>query len=1163
MTCSSCKGFNIKIEDYNPSMLLESSAGSQDPYVKGIVESVKEYPELKAALNKAYAQIEKDVMRQAKINPADVGRAFKSSVKKHAENGIKEVLGEDGTKLVDYLLEKNKGKGDKLPKNINKRNFKKANKIAIEHTQKSFIGVMIAQKYIDLLFRAALPAEAASNILAPLAAAAAKSMQLEESKAPDVKILIEKSLKEVYAPVADRPPTSPIDLGWHDILDIVGTIEPFGIADGTNILLYYKDYVSALKNQNPDEKRDKQEAALLGAFGSFIGLVIPYAGDIAKFSIKSGVKLTKFVKDIKPLVDKLTQKVTASSGLKKKFYKGILDLIKDNPESIVKNVGRGRMLKPAGLAAAAGASQKAIAKFFNNKLQQVTIKSTAFQAAIFALLKTETFGPSAAYIMALPLASAKIVIDGFIGFVETTSLETWKQDLEKQTWLKDHPALKEMIERYLSSTMMERAIEDLKKALEDKEEKEREKERRDDAIGDAYSSMQEIKGDSGRIKIIIENQKLEEKKFSRAFLRRTMKKMGDLFQDTNFRVDALADTASAAYKTYSDAMKAIDDALTARFPVGTVRSKKVRDSIRTFLDKLVTRVSAELDGAKESLEFYETQTNKTPAQVTLIEKLKSKIKALELRQKEITERITQLDVEARKSRAVAVKKADIPKPYTSPLKKFAVTAGSIPTFYVGGYVACRALVHSAILFGVINWIKKNFITTAFFTVAGAMASVFAGQAWLTAELAQAEDILSKLGAYAKYIFRYVASASGCWDGGVAKLSQDAGKAVEQLVAEKYNSSVDRLGKVQNLSQPQIEQMKIAMAEESWWANIREISQPFISTTRGSVADSLINDYSAVSIFGDALGLTATAATDPLGVPKRLGDVLRKKFFIPRNLTLYVFELGRILSRNGIVEPAIQRQIILCMLLNFAEDALKNVKGKEELESEVAALYIFLFGKEPSAGAAERDLESILREIKTGLTKSLEKAFTKISDFAARAEKSELAKEASELGVFSASIARKYILAVNDYLKKSETERSKESVSFSEKLDGYEAEIDNKIKFHEEKLANNLGEGQKQYHEVHLAYYKSILEKLKASREKLKKGETNFNNLKLPSNLSPIVNTKLNNKPMNCKDLYKLNKKAYNDLRLVVFGKISKEVEKVEEDPEKAKQEFEQSGVPDE
>ena len=51
--------------------------------------------------------------------------------------------------------------------------------------------------------------------------------------------------------------------------------------------------------------------------------------------------------------------------------------------------------------------------------------------------------------------------------------------------------------------------------------------------------------------------------------------------------------------------------------------------------------------------------------------------------------------------------------------------------------------------------------------------------------------------------------------------------------------------------------------------------------------------------------------------------------------------------------------------------------------------------------------------------------------------------------------------------------------------------------------------------------------------------------------------------MNCKDLYKLNKKAYNDLRFVVFGKISKEVEKVEEDPEKAKQEFEQSGVPDE
>ena len=1200
MACTSCKGFNIIIENHNKDFLLEANLSKKgNPYINKIIESASTYPKLKNALNTAFANIQTTTNKQLRINPADVRRAFEESLKVNAEEGFQKVIGEDGKDFINHVLSNSQQSAPKLPRN---KKSNKAKKIAMEYTQLSFIGAYYAQSYIDYLFRVALPAECINEILLPITAKAVKTLPkiTSESKNKKFKIIIENKLKELYAPIADRPYKKMPKADWHLVLDIVGTIDPFGVADGANIILYYNDYVSAVNDPlSLDGGLQKQNEALVGALGSFIGLVIPYLGDVAKFGIKKGVKLAEFVTDIQPLILKLEKNIATSTGLKKKFYEGILNLLKESPEQIVKNVNKAQKLKPAGLAAARTASQKAISDFFFKRLQKVTVVSTAFQLAVFALLKTETFSKIAAYIYALPLVSAKLVIDGFVSFVETTTIKSWKADLEKQQWLKEHPALRTMIKDYLDSIEFKRAYEGMEKAFKEKEELKKEKERRNDAIGDAYSSMQENKDNSDLIRIIIENKKLVEAiPFSRLGLKRALSNISSLIGSSNFKIANLIDTASPAYRAYSSVMRSIDDS-NIGLAVNTPENANVKLAIKGVLDTLQRQVTAALDQVTKNLEKLneikensEFITKPDGTSVYRLEKklklndnapkkakkgteipaskvddriatLKDQKKGLETRQKEIRDRQIALKEEP-KTRRAKYKKGDVsevPVEYRNwfqkSLRAIAPVAITSTAFYGVAYPACRALSPTATFLTTLNLIKENLFSKAFFTLIAGVLSTAGLSATLVSAVSKAEGWLGTLGAYGSYAMRVLAATSGCWDGAIASGATNLQAAFESSgVASNVNGIIDRLKQEEGLSEEEVKLMKIGLADDTFWGYVKEGLWPFSSTTRGSVADSIINDYGALDIIQASFEIPSP--TDPKEIKTWATKTLKRKYLIPQNITLLLVELYRVLEKNEVKDKNMQRAIILCILGDWIEQTLASFPA-EDLKDGATSLYIFLFQEVPEDGAIAKDLGSITDDIKEKFNTRLEKAFSEISNRLSQAVAKGIRTAESisnSNGLFAGSDAQIYVALLRNYLKLSDLDKAKKKNKdkLKEGLDKLEGNIQAKIDKHEQALKGILGEGQRQYHKVHRNYYQSILTKLKEGRGNLDKAgdPKSLEDLGLTDNFSPFSpSLKKDGKEIaDCKTLYNINKKAYNKLRYIVFNiDVKKEVEKAEKTSE--------------
>ena len=1193
MACTSCKGFNIIIENHNKDFLLEAKLSNKgNPYVNKIIESASTYPKLKNALNTAFANIQTTTNNQLRINPADVRRAFEESLKVNAEAGFQKVIGKDGKDFINHVLSNSQQSAPKLPRN---KKSNKAKKTAMEYTQLSFIGAYYAQSYIDYLFRVALPAESINKILLPIAAKAVKTLPkiTSESKNKKFKIIIENELKELWAPIADRPVKKLTKEDWHLVLDIVGTIDPFGVADGANIILYYNDYVSAINNPSLDGGLQKQNEALVGALGSFIGLVIPYAGDVAKFGIKGGVKLTKFVKDVQPLILKLEKNIATSTGLKKKFYEGILNLLKESPEQIAKNVNKAQKLKPAGLAAARTASQKAISNFFFKRLQKVTAGSTAFQLAIFALLKTETFGPIAAYIFALPLASAQLIIDGFVSFVETTTIKSWKADLEKQQWLKEHPALRTMIKDYLDSTEFKRALENLEKSFK-KKELEKEKERRNDAIGDAYSTMQENKDNSDLIRIIIENKKLEEKKlpFSRLDLTRATKRIGDLIGSGNFRIANLLDTASPVYKAYRQAMDRIDDSITGR-ALYTIKNADVKSSITTLLDTLQGQVSTALNQVTKNLKRLNKIKNNseliTKPDGTTAYKLKKPLKltddapkkaakGTEILASEIDGRIATLEAQEKgllarkeeiryrqnrltedpKTRRAAYEKGNVPEvpvEYRSWIEKSlratAPVAITSAAFYGVAYPACRVATPTATFLATLNLIKENPFSKAFFTIIAGVLSTAGLSASLVAAVTKAEGWLKTMGAYGSYAVRVLAAISGCWDGAIASGATNLQAAIESSgVASNFNDMVSRLKEQEGLSDDQVKLMKIGLADDSFWSYIEEVITPS-STTRGSVADSIINDYGALDLIQTSFELPSP--TDPKEIKTWATKTLKRKYFIPQNVTLFLVELYRVLERNRVKDKNMQRAIILCILGDWIEQTLKSFPA-EGLKDGATSLYIFLFQEVPEDDAIAKDFSFIKEEIKKKFNKKLETAFRQMSNqlslYIAKGIKTAESISKNN-GLFAGSDAQIYVALLRNYLKLSDQDKADPKINkkLNERLNELETNIQTKIDKHEKALEGTLSEGLTQYHQVHLDYYQAILAKLKEGRKKLDSAGNpqSLKDLGLTDNFSPFSpSLKKDGKEIaDCETLYNIYKEAYDKLRYIVFNKMTQETKKVE------------------
>mgnify|MGYP003133066133 FL=1 len=430
MACTSCKGFNIVIENGfdNPSLLLTEG-----------VNSTALQNQLKPMFSAALAEMTSvSYSHFAKVKNINLDKALAEKLKPIVEKYIKKIVEKD---YLANLITKSVDKSNVTLKDIElkKENLQQIKqelikaKIEIDKKSNEVASVL---KYVTFLFSVLAPESAANLAQIGIAKNLVKPSKPTSrmTKTPrGVKITKKAGVDLIRDPVTGemRPPRPedfevPVEDGedrrqleeaTEDYIlaapirgmtskqreefnklqregvkyfnDFMGVIDPTGIFDGMNVVLYAQDYA-----MTTDQKK-KDEALLYGLF-SLIGAVVPYAGDFVvkpfKYGFKVGKKtpaqaikdLIEFVQKYAPkLLEGLEKLISKAPKKVKEFYNRLLSLIKD-PNKIQKIAKVGT--KGVGYANRAAAEAT---ELFVRRWSTLTSKQVGTQVAIYSALYVE------------------------------------------------------------------------------------------------------------------------------------------------------------------------------------------------------------------------------------------------------------------------------------------------------------------------------------------------------------------------------------------------------------------------------------------------------------------------------------------------------------------------------------------------------------------------------------------------------------------------------------------------------------------------------------------------------------------------------------------------------------------------------------------------------
>ena len=385
MACTNCK--KVKL-------LVEQKQEAKKIYTIALEEIVKKYDgQFKSAVSLSVRLLKKDLIdngqfsksieKVSKINSALDKNIAKD--KKLAENIAKRLTYKKPKKAEDKLeeaIKKPKKAEDKLEeaiiKSIQVAEAQAAASRAICHGYLSWYALNFSENIVRATERnyEKLKIDVAKAPGAP----ALQMPQVAGTQVTYEQTEHEKSLiRELYAPVADRPVKELTRDDTHIILDLVGVVDPFGIADGYNAYLY------------------AEEGDVLSCAVSLVGVAIPYVGDVAKLMLRGGGRSVSMIirlikshrKKITPILRKLKKRFKDNPAVIKTFEK-VEELLAKDGDELAKSVKElsGKTI-PQPKAKVSGYLKNYIKKKGLQAMDPVTVGK---QVAVYSLLTYTDMG---------------------------------------------------------------------------------------------------------------------------------------------------------------------------------------------------------------------------------------------------------------------------------------------------------------------------------------------------------------------------------------------------------------------------------------------------------------------------------------------------------------------------------------------------------------------------------------------------------------------------------------------------------------------------------------------------------------------------------------------------------------------------------------------------
>jgi hypothetical protein len=371
MACTDCK--KVKL-------LVEQKQEAKKIYTIALEEIVKKYDgQFKSAVSLSVRLLKKDLI--------DNGQ-FSKSIEKVSK--------------INSALDKNIAKDKKLAENIAKRLTYKKPKKAEDKLEEAIIkSIQVAEAQAAAsraICHGYLPWYALnfSETIVRATERNYEKLKIDVAKAPGAPALPmpqdagtqvtyeqtehEKSLiRELWGRVADKPVKKLTRDDTHIILDLVGVVDPFGIADGYNAYLY------------------AEEGDVLSCAVSLVGVAIPYVGDVAKLMLRGGGRSVSMIirlikshrKKIAPILRKLKKRFKDNPAVIKTFEK-VEELLAKDGDELAKSVKElsGKTI-PQPKAKVSGYLKNYIKKKGLQAMDPVTVGT---QVAVYSLLTYTDMG---------------------------------------------------------------------------------------------------------------------------------------------------------------------------------------------------------------------------------------------------------------------------------------------------------------------------------------------------------------------------------------------------------------------------------------------------------------------------------------------------------------------------------------------------------------------------------------------------------------------------------------------------------------------------------------------------------------------------------------------------------------------------------------------------
>jgi hypothetical protein len=896
MTCRSCKGFNIKIEDTLKHNLLNEQ--------KSANSLIKE-----ATLKKAMAGYTKAAIAEMVI-------AFFETIKEEKTLEPKNL-----TKVFNISDKYMKEVFENIPKYIKTRVVTSEGEVAMAETsadigavtkiaRDSFYGFAPAASYkiaVDSFILETASKGGSSPEFIPTDLPGTSFGDMREVKLPVKKLISEQDKFDIMArhsmlsrmtPDQRRALKKGGRQGIHILFDVLGVIDPFGVFDGLNVVLYLQDYYAT------NLQEEKEEAAF-GAAMSAMGAVMPYVGDLLKLG-KLGVRSKLAV----PLIKKMAAK---SPKKFKDFFDAVIRKLSD-PKSVKRAVQGTKVAGKLGRRGAINLLKDTAAR----RVGENYVSETVQQAVLYGMLSSEKGLKAITTMAEFPEDIAKKVASFLYDQKDLKRTLFVLSDSEfSREFLAQDPVKGRTILSRIRDTLIpfyEKVEVELRKRAEKKAKEQKNK---------PLPRVNVVTKESRQINI-----KIADKTFlsegRAANLRRLFKKLSDVIpSDKASRVMLNDVRALKALKPSKERVEQLIKKIDTRLSAKNTDLKKSDD----YIDGLRTkRADADSKGLTNKAKDIEAQIN-SPALQKTRQDIKTEIDNLNKSKKELKD----INFATPKSAKIKISKiSKLPRDIT---KAFFKTVIKVEAVRRSSKFVCSLIADEVIAVAIANRLLSVFGI--------GIAAILARP--IRAELQrifQAQTIKQGPTASIKRAFYGSSLIVGCLQGTL----RDIGTEIQEVVVNNTNLFTDidkatlRIAADAGVSLNDIQKAKLSpdLDQNVYVSLAVDAFAPFYQPTYGAIADQFINDYgilgSRMLLRKAAPGFYKTPEAYPFiaAVDKLFA---RESGFEP---TIKIYKSW--LKRNGVTTED-QNKFIACHFKDVVSDAVDQIleaaKNKEGIKKVLA------------------------------------------------------------------------------------------------------------------------------------------------------------------------------------------------------------------------------------